>query len=104
MNIKSRIEDPKINQFTSHQEVKKILDERFLLRKESRVGARVVPGGTTGNSVRDTRVEDDGYRSRQDPKRTTGANSDGGRHQLCRSQESCPRGGGRGDSVARERK
>jgi hypothetical protein len=36
MNIKSRIEDRAINQFTPHKEVKKILDERFLRRMESR--------------------------------------------------------------------
>ncbi len=36
MNIKSRIEDRAINRFTPHKEVKKILDERFLRRMESR--------------------------------------------------------------------
>ncbi len=58
MNIKSRIKDREISRFTPYTEVKKILDERFLRRKESRVGARIVPLGTTGNGVRDTCVED----------------------------------------------
>ena len=58
MNIKSRIGDREISRFTPYQEVKKILDERFLRRMESRVGARIVPLGTTGNGVRDMCVED----------------------------------------------
>ena len=58
MNIKSRIKDRQINRFTPYTEVKKILDERFLRRMQSRVGARIVPLGTTGNGVRDTCVED----------------------------------------------
>ena len=58
MNIASRIKDRQINQFTPYREVKKILEERFLRRLESRVGARIVPLGITGNGVRDTRVED----------------------------------------------
>ncbi|WP_423782966.1 zinc ribbon domain-containing protein [Ferrimicrobium acidiphilum] len=36
MNIKSRIKDHQINRFTPYKEVKKILDERFLRRIESR--------------------------------------------------------------------
>uniref|UniRef100_UPI0023F2620E zinc ribbon domain-containing protein n=1 Tax=Ferrimicrobium acidiphilum TaxID=121039 RepID=UPI0023F2620E len=36
MNIASRIEDHQINRFTPYREVKKILDERFLRRLESR--------------------------------------------------------------------
>ncbi len=58
MNIASRIKDRQINQLTRYREVKKILDERFLRRLESRVGARIVPLGTTGNGVRGTCVED----------------------------------------------
>ncbi|WP_367183932.1 zinc ribbon domain-containing protein [Ferrimicrobium sp.] len=57
MNIKSRIKDRQISRFTPYTEVKKILDERFLRRMQSRVGARIVPLGTTGNGVRDTCVE-----------------------------------------------
>ncbi|WP_428994700.1 zinc ribbon domain-containing protein [Ferrimicrobium acidiphilum] len=58
MNLLNRIEDHQINRFTPYREVKKILDERFLRRLESRVGARIVPLGTTGNGVRGTCVED----------------------------------------------
>ena len=36
MNIKSRIKDRQINRFTPYTEVKKILDERFLRRMQSR--------------------------------------------------------------------
>ena len=36
MNLLNRIEDQKINRFTPHGQVKKILDERFLRRMESR--------------------------------------------------------------------
>ena len=36
MNIKSRIEDREIHRYTPYKEVKKILDERFLRRMESR--------------------------------------------------------------------
>ncbi|WP_369084382.1 zinc ribbon domain-containing protein [Ferrimicrobium acidiphilum] len=57
MNIKSRIKDRQISRFTPYTEVKKILDERFLRRMQSRVGARIVPLGTTDNGVRDTCVE-----------------------------------------------
>ncbi|WP_367183939.1 zinc ribbon domain-containing protein [Ferrimicrobium sp.] len=57
MNIKSRIKDRQISRFTPYTEVKKILDERLLRRMQSRVGARIVPVGTTDNGVRDTWVE-----------------------------------------------
>ena len=36
MNLLNRIEDHQINRFTPYREVKKILDERFLRRLESR--------------------------------------------------------------------
>jgi len=36
MNLKTRIEDPGIHRFTPHTEVRKILEDRFLRRKESR--------------------------------------------------------------------
>jgi len=38
MNLKTRIDDPKIHRFTSHGEVRKILDNRFQRRRESRTG------------------------------------------------------------------
>ena len=45
MNIKSRIDDHEISRFISYREVKKILDERFLRRKENtNRGEDVVPG------------------------------------------------------------
>ncbi|MHB1521030.1 MAG: zinc ribbon domain-containing protein, partial [Ferrimicrobium sp.] len=67
MNIKSRIKDRQINRFTPYTEVKKILDERFLRRMQSRVGARIVPLGTTGNGVRDTCVENGAMGYPSDP-------------------------------------
>ncbi len=68
MNIASRIEDHQINRFTPYGEVKKILDERFLRRLESRVGARIVPLGTTGNGVRDTCLENEATAQRLRPQ------------------------------------
>ena len=50
-NLKSRITDRQISVFAHYSEVKMILDERFCRRKEGRVGARIVPLGTTGNGV-----------------------------------------------------
>jgi len=38
MNLKTRIDDPEIHRFTPYGEVKKILDDRFLRRRESRTG------------------------------------------------------------------
>jgi len=38
MNLKTRIDDPEIHRYTPHGEVRKILEERFLRRKESRAG------------------------------------------------------------------
>ena len=47
MNLLSRIADQKISVFTSYTEVKRVLDNRFLSRKESRT--RV--GGVTESTV-----------------------------------------------------
>ena len=68
MNIASRIKDRQTNQFTRYREVKKILDERFLRRLESRVGARIVPLGTTGNGVQDTCLENEATAQRLRPQ------------------------------------
>jgi len=38
MNLRSRIDDPKIHRFISHGEVRKILEERFHRRLEKRSG------------------------------------------------------------------
>jgi len=38
INLKTRINNPEIHRFTPHIEVKKILEDRFLRRKESRTG------------------------------------------------------------------
>ena len=57
-NLKSRLTDRKISVYTPYTEVKTILDERFRRRKESRVGARVVPPGTAGNGDHGACVED----------------------------------------------
>ena len=45
MNIKSRVDDREISRFTPYTEVKKILDERFLRRKENRTGGEYVVHG-----------------------------------------------------------
>ncbi|MEX6428568.1 zinc ribbon domain-containing protein, partial [Ferrimicrobium acidiphilum] len=57
-NLLSRLTDRQIGVYTPYTEVKTILDERFRRRKESRVGARVVPQGTAGNGVHGACVED----------------------------------------------
>jgi hypothetical protein len=36
MNLKSKVNDPKINLYTKHIEVRKILEDRFLRRRESK--------------------------------------------------------------------
>ena len=45
MNIKSRVDDREISRFTPYTEAKKILDERFLRRKENRTGGEYVVHG-----------------------------------------------------------
>ena len=45
MNIRSRVDDREISRFTPHTEVKKILEERFLRRKENRTGGEYVVHG-----------------------------------------------------------
>ncbi|MHB8290170.1 MAG: zinc ribbon domain-containing protein [Acidimicrobiales bacterium] len=54
-NLLSRLADREIGVYTHYTEVKAILDERFQRRKESRVGARIVPWGTArkGGPYRD---------------------------------------------------
>jgi putative transposase len=45
MNLKSRVDDLEIHRFTSYIEVKKILEARFLRRKENRIeGGDAFPG------------------------------------------------------------
>ncbi|MHB1773401.1 MAG: zinc ribbon domain-containing protein [Acidimicrobiales bacterium] len=44
-NLLTRIDDREISRFTSHTEVKKILDDRFLRRLESRTGGRSASPG-----------------------------------------------------------
>ena len=58
MNLLARLADREFGVYTHCTEVKTILDERFRRRKESRVGARIVPSGTTGNGVQGACVED----------------------------------------------
>ncbi|EQD55564.1 transposase IS605 OrfB, partial [mine drainage metagenome] len=103
MNLMVRIDDPEIVRFTPYQEVKKILDERFLRRMESRTGARSVPEGIIGNGARGV-CRRGCYRSRQDPKQTTVRCHGSGRQRCCRSPESSPHGEDWGDSAAGERK
>ena len=57
-NLLSRLTDREIGVYTHYTEVKTVLDERFRRRKESRVGARIVPPGTAGNSAQGACDED----------------------------------------------
>ncbi|CAG4917574.1 unnamed protein product [Acidithrix sp. C25] len=57
-NLKSRLTDRQISVFTAYTEVKVIQNERFRSRKESRVGARIVLQGITGNGVQGACIED----------------------------------------------
>ena len=58
MNLKSRVDDLEIHRHTSHTEVRKILEGRFLRRKESRTGGTGVPAnGTASDGDRASVVE-----------------------------------------------
>jgi len=48
MNLKSRVDDPEIHRYTPHREVKKILEDRFRRRLESRTGGRTASPGPSG--------------------------------------------------------
>jgi putative transposase len=85
MNLKTRIDDPEIHRFTPHIEVKKILDDRFLRRRESRTAggdASPVPSGqrdATGMSgVQGASVDGDATAHGRTPSKPRRCNPDVG--------------------------
>ncbi len=87
-NLLSRLDDREIGPYTSHTEVKAILDERFRPRRESRVGARAVLEGTTGNGVRGACVEDGATAHGRTPSKPRRASARRGRWRCHRLAES----------------
>ena len=92
MNIKSRIEDHQIDRFTPYTEVKKILDERFLRRMESRntpVDAKATAHGRTPRIPRQRQLDVGGV---QPPTRLSSVPLDGTEHAKAsgeRKQKRC---------------
>ena len=87
-NLLSRLDDREIGPYTSHTEVKAILDERFQRRKESRVGARIVPWGTAGNGVQDACVDNGATAHGRTPSKPRRASARRGRWRCHRLVES----------------
>ena len=74
MNIKARIEDREISRFTAHTEVRKILEKRFLRRKESRTGGTGVPtDGTASDGDRACAAKDEATAHGRTPSKPRGS-------------------------------
>ena len=92
MNIKSRIEDHQIDRFTPYGQVKKILDERFLRRMESRsplVDAKATAHGRTPSIPRQPQLDVGGV---QPPTRLSSVPVDRAEHKKAageRKQKRC---------------